>query len=29
VDWKESVIVPIYEKDDKTDCEKYTGIPIL
>jgi hypothetical protein len=25
-EWKESVIVPIYKKGDKTDCSKYRGI---
>jgi hypothetical protein len=25
-EWKESVIVPIYKKSDKTDCSKYRGI---
>jgi len=22
-EWKESIIVPIYKKDDKTDCSNY------
>jgi hypothetical protein len=24
--WKESSIVPVHRKDDKTDCNKYSGI---
>jgi hypothetical protein len=28
-EWKESVIVPIYKKGDKTDCSKYRGMSIL
>jgi hypothetical protein len=27
--WKESVIVPVYKKDDKTDCSNYHGISLL
>jgi hypothetical protein len=23
--WKESIIAPIYKKDDKTDCSNYNG----
>ena len=28
-EWKESIIVPIYEKDDLTDFNNYRGIPLL
>jgi hypothetical protein len=27
--WKESFIVPVHNKDDKTDCSNYRGISLL
>jgi hypothetical protein len=27
--WKESIIVPVYKKGDKTDCSNHCGISLI
>jgi len=28
-EWTYSIVVPVYKKDDKTDCSNYRGVPLL
>jgi len=28
-DWKESIIIPIYKKNEKTDCSNHRGLSLL
>jgi hypothetical protein len=29
VEWKESIVLPVYKKGDKTDCSIHRGISLL